>query len=193
MKYLIYILALLSVSCHPAYAEQSVDWYGKLAYNYHLDQPDIVVKHDFSAESYSLEYGLEIDPDGWESYRFGLYWFEPLRMDSYSKKIYNPKFLEIFGEKAYNISDYYFRIGGGYKLYQQTEIFYVGKTSGRILEDSMPVITNWLDRASARFSVGKKIGQWEVELNHHSNWFVGKPFNDRWEYHNTSISVGLIF
>jgi len=187
MKYLIYFITLLSVSCQPCHAEQSIDWYGKVAYNYILEQAAIAGGHQFQNNSYSLEAGIEVDPDGWESYRFGLYYFDQIGLDSVSQGRYDPQFIEVFGEKSWNLQDgCYGRIGWGYKLSQDTEI-------DNLNGNYKPVIESMTDRLSARFSVGKKIGKVELELSHHSNWMVGKPFNNRWEYHYTGISIGYVF
>jgi hypothetical protein len=186
MKYLIAILSLIGVGCQPAYAEQSIDWYGKIAYNYIVEQPTIKGTYEFQNNSYSVEYGIEIDPDGASSYRFGLYWFDQIGMDKVSKGRYEPKYLEVFGERAYNVGDWYGRIGWGYKAYQDAYINNIGSPSSQVIKSP-------LDRVTARFAIGKKIGQWEVGLGHNSNWFVNKPFDSRWEYHQTSISIGYVF
>lgn len=189
MKHLIAILSLVGVGCQPTYAEQSVDWYGKVAYNYIVEQPGMKGTYEFQNNSYSIEYGLEVDPEDASSYRFGLYYFDQIGQDKISKWRYEPKFFELFGERAHNVGSWYGRVGVGYKMLQSTQINNIVQT-GKSYD---PIIESQLDRISARFAIGKKVENWEVGLVHHSNWFVNKPFDNRWEYHYTGISVGYVF
>jgi len=186
MRRWIYSISLLLGLCQNSLAEQTVAWYNKLSYNYILDQSLVLTgQHEFSDQSYSFETGLEIDREKDTSYRLGFYWFDQVGMNHRDKVIYDPKYFEVFSEKSFNVDAFYARIGLGFKLYQ--DVYIKGSKS------QLKVIDSWLDRATARFSFGVKLDNWEVGAYHHSNWFVGKPVDDRWEYSQTSFSVSFLF
>ena len=185
MKYLRIIILLMATSCvpsHPAYACQEENWYAKVESKYLWQQP-YIEDYSFSKGAYSIETGVNINTED-NSYRFGISVYDVAEVTDRSK--YSPRTVELFADKSWWYLDYYATIGVGYKAYQDTEVVHAEN-------DRHVVITSHLDRATARFAIGRQVGNWEVAVVHHSNWMVGKPFNNRFEYHYTGVSIGYVF
>src|SRR5690606_17190570 len=61
----------------------------------------------------------------------------------------------------------YYKIGAGVKI-RETVIYYNGETTN--------------DPISARLELGRRFGACSVGIADHSQWFSGKPFNNKHEY-----------
>lgn len=85
-----------------------------------------------------------------------------------------------------NCDEVYLKVGTGYKFAEQNglNIRVGGETITYKLDN---------DRISARFEAGVECGRLTWGVAHHSQWFSGYPFNDRWEYHKTEFFVDYKF
>jgi hypothetical protein len=147
-----------------------------------------------SVISYHLEAGVKIPVGKGNTVKVGAYWYDLLNQDE-SSEMHKPYKFEIFSDYVWNFSkNTFFSVGAGYKLAEETEIDYTIRTFHANLERKAYIGDDPLvDKVSARFSAGKVIGDYTVSVSHHSQWFKGRPFNHRWEYHVTYVGISYSF
>lgn len=133
-------------------------------------------KANYSDYSLHIEGGYEF-PDssfiiGWHYGKgFGEY-HDPSKFEGFVD-------YDFFEEK-----DYSFIIGAGYKFYcDQT----IDLPSGDIMEAEGDNLV------SARIGMYKSFSNYQIGLWHHSQWARGAPFNDKWEYHKTEVTISYVF
>lgn len=130
---------------------------------------------DYKDYSFHIEGGYEF-PDS--SFIIGYYYGQGFG------KYHDPSKLEGFIDyDFFEEKDYSFIIGAGYKFYCDQSIeLPLGKIES---EDD--------DRFSARIGMSKNYKNYQIGLWHHSQWARGAPFNDKWEYHKTEITISYVF
>ncbi len=192
------ILGLTTVSFN-VLAEESYSTYVSVGAAYILDQPsDIHNKEKTHVQklyegdkySYHIETGINVPTETGNAFRLGLYWSDLLNQGE-SKKYNRPYKLEAFSDYVIQWDDKMFvKVGAGYKLFEQNEVIYTvdGKQYKEKLYDN-PI----LGKLTARLAIGRTFGNYQVSLEHQSQWFQGKPINDDWEYHTTNISLSYMF
>lgn len=191
MKYLI-LLLMLSPIC----VADSYSIYNKVSLGYILQQPDSIhiekggYKQDlYTGDNvgYTLERGIIVD-----NYRFGMSWSDLLNQQG-NKDAHRPYKLEVFGDHYWRFKYFDIKVGTGIKLFEQREVsVYNGDTLVGTY-DQYRGFGKLQDRFTARFSVTKQIGNYEIGIGHNSQWFVGQPVNDNFEYHKTEIVISYIF
>lgn len=194
MKFLILLLLSLVPSLTFAKDVQTEQWYTKVGIGYILDQPDdidlltttneqINYQINYGDYMYIIETGLQINLENSPNYvRFGIGYSD----NTSSNSFHSPKKLDVFSEQTWDYDKWFLRLGVGFKLDYDLYAMYEGQ---KVKTQQ----STWLDRITARFSVGFDYKGVEVELGHHSNMFQGKPFNDKFEYHHTSIIVSKVW
>lgn len=81
-------------------------------------------------------------------------------------------------EKQECVPNLFAKAGAGIKTQETTIEWWDGT------DDS-----NFANKISARFEAGVECGSWSGGISHHSNYFVGRPFNDHSEYSKTELFV----
>lgn len=194
---LLSLLGFLSVP--QTFADSLYSTYTEVGVAYNITNQNSVIDNKYLYEqplygnsviSYHLETGIKVPIDNGNTFKIGLYWYDLLNQDS-SSKMHRPYKLEVFSDYVWNFSGNTFASAGvGYKVLEQTEINYkVSYIEREVSTGNNPTI----DKITARFSVGKRYGNYTVSLDHHSQWLKGRPFNDKWEYHVTYLGVSYTF
>ena len=140
--------------------------------------------------SYSVESGISVSTETGNALHLGVYWYDLLNESKANAKVHRPYKFEVFSDYVYQWDDFMFvKIGAGYKIFEQTQVNcdYYGQPY------TMSSGTNILDKITARLAIGRQFGNYSLSLEHHSQWFKGKPFDHDWEYHVTNVSLAYTF
>lgn len=180
---LISLFPLFAIAGQKEYWYNEVSLYGIIVQTEKMNNPDLQL--NYSPLAYSLETGLNIDTEDGNTVRMGLHYYNLLNQ---SKEVHSPYIGEIFVERVFRYKDYYGTIGTGFKIVEDRSF---NLPNGQ--EHDLKGV-KWLDKFSARFAIGKRLAyNIDIELNHRSNWFLGEPFNGKWEYHQTSVCIAYNF
>jgi len=209
MKYIILILTLLSF---PAFAYDSYDWknepdytpYLKLSVGRVINQPDDITNSKtkeriplFQGDNfnYSIEMGISVKKDDSnKEFRLGLGITDLLNQGD-SSKYMSPYKVEVFGDHVINYSKGYFTsIGVGYKIACDSRVVSKARDPDFLTEEEyFKINEGYLGKITARFSIGRNFKHYTLSLDHHSQYFTGKPVNNEWEYHVTSFNISKTF
>lgn len=177
-KYIIAALLFFSGFCSA---------YTKVGFGYAFHQPKIVFYHfdccgqvkydmDFIDLTAHIETGFE-----YKKLSYGLHYAlgKGNRVD--------PSKVELFIDyKAISYRDYHFKVGTGYKLLYEKMI------DCTTHKEAFAHDERW--DYSARFGLYKTLKKgYEIGVWHHSQWSVGEPYNDSWEYFKTELTISKTF
>jgi hypothetical protein len=170
--------------------------YTKVGLGYAISQPsdykdsylgDKVVTQVYGNDNtyYFIEQGLRTG-----NYQFGIYWSDLVNQTEY-KDVHRPYKLEVFADHFWKYKSYSLKIGTGIKLFEDRRIEY----NYNNIDYSYDYHDGYSfdKRLSARISIYKRYKNYVLGLEHHSQWFVGYPFNNSWEPHRTEISLSYMF
>ena len=178
--------------------------YGKISLGYILNQPSSVINRGtgktielFQGDhlNYSMELGLNIKvPESNREFHLGLAFVDLLNQGESSEN-YSPYKFEVFGDYIFNFSSgYYTSIGVGFKIASDNRVVTKRSDPNFLTEEEyFTVNESYLDKLTARFSIGKKFKYYTLSIDHHSQWLAGQPFNDDFEYYVTSLNISYTF
>lgn len=168
------------------------DYYARLGGGLILDQTekfDRLTKKDeplYYSSNDKLSYSIDIGKD-LGHYQYGISSTGLINQGESSYK-HKPYKVELFIDYKLTHQGFGFVVGSGYKIKSQESITF---STGKTHQLSTDIIRK--NRFTARFGVYKRIDDWEIGLAHHSQWFVGRPFNNDWEYHKTEVVISKYF
>lgn len=202
------VLTILSAKSKADYfdyqSEPDYNPYLKVSVGYILNQPtgvsDPVSKrrvHLFEGDhyNYSVEMGISVlKPNSNKEWHFGLAVTDLLNQGE-SSKYYSPYKVEVFGDHVTNFNHgYYFTLGVGFKIASDNRILLKAHDVNYFDEEEyFSVNDSFIDKITARVSIGKKFKYYSLSLDHHSQYLVGQPFSDNFEYHVTSFNISKTF
>lgn len=204
LKIISLLFLTFSINC---FAQENYKVFGKISLSYILSQTNSLTidntkyKVSYKSElyegenfSYSLETGVKVPLDNSNKYfLLGLSYYNLLNQGE-SRYKHKPYFLEVFSDYRKEFDNFYFQIGVGYKLLYQEKIHdpnfltvdnkdYHNTTGNKIL-----------DNITARFALGYDFNDnYSINLVHHSQYLVGKPIGNNWEYQYTGINFSYSF
>jgi hypothetical protein len=177
MKSLLPILFLCGIS-----HTQAIEQYTKLSIHHIITQPKFVkigdVEYYLGLDSLGLEIesGLRVFAENSKDFiNIGItHW------DSDGNGLYDTKRTEVFYDYTKDYGNaWYGKVGAGIRIY--------GETGVEIKRLTYPNTYKIPDILTARFEVGKDLGDYSIFISHHSQWLKGRPFSDAWEYYTTSV------
>lgn len=173
--------------------------YLKVGVGYNVDSQDTIeykpaqfkrVMYGGNRISYNIESGIIIPTETGNALHLGIYWYDLLDQDEDGKQNHRPYKFEVFSDYAYQWDDHMFvKVGVGYKIFEQTDVHFNYNYNSYDIDTG----SNILDKITARLAIGRQWSKYSLSLEHHSQWLKGKPFNNEWEYHVTSVSLGYTF
>jgi len=195
MKYLIVLLMLCQVVIADDYTT-----YTKVGIGYILEKPKRIEFYNLDDKqplytgdniSYSIESGIAVPAEGGK-YHFGVAWSDLLNQKG-NRDSHRPFRLEVFGDHIWTFKYFDVKVGTGFKIYEDRYVNFVkdGEVISKV--DIYKGFGGIKERVSARMVIFKKIGNYEIGLNHDSQWLVGKPFSNDYEYYKTDITIAYVF
>jgi hypothetical protein len=165
-----------------------METYTKVSVHYIVDQPEFVniakVRYDLDFESVGLEIesGLRVlTEESTDFITIGIAHWE-----SRGNGLYDTKRTEVFYDYTKDYGNaWYGKVGVGVRIYGETGVEIKGLTT--------PNTYKVPDILTARFEVGKDLGDYSIFISHHSQWLKGRPFSDAWEYYTTSVGFSYEF
>lgn len=193
------ILGLSTIVSVPCLADESYNYYSSVGLAYILDQTskitDDTTGHAESLYtnenySYNIEAGVSIPLENKNQLHIGIYWSDLINQ-GISRKIHRPYKFEAFSDYVWEWDDKMFvKLGVGYKIFQDEKIEYHWQhcTYTTDLSKKSPI-----KNITARFAIGRHFGNYSLSLEHHSQWFQGRPISGEWEYETTNINLAYTF
>lgn len=202
------LVLILSSPCFADYydykSEPDYQPYLKIAVGYVLNQPKTMIMEGSNRKinlfegddyNYQIEMGISVIPvNSRNEFHLGLAVVDLLAQGKTSQN-YSPYKFEVFGDYVTNFrNNFYTSIGVGFKVASSEEIVFVnGSLYDPNKKVAVTVNDSYLDKITARISIGKKFKYYSLSLDHHSQYLVGKPFSDDFEYHVTALTISHIF
>jgi hypothetical protein len=203
-----FLAAALSSPCFADYydyqSEPDYQPYLKIAVGRVLNQPKTVKTQDGQHKidlfvgddyNYQIEMGISVIPvNSRNEFHLGLAVVDLLAQGKTSQN-YSPYKFEVFGDYVKNFrNNFYTSLGVGFKIASATEVVFVnGSLYDPNKKVAVSVNESYLDKVTARISIGKRFKYYNLSLDHHSQYLVGAPFSDDFEYHVTALTISHTF